>query len=75
MKINQISNAITESDAISNQMLEIKNILHDMGHESKIYVRWKAEHLKDESIITMSEHENKENHNIPNSLVESDIVL
>ena len=47
MKINQISNAMTDSDAISNQMLEIKNILHDMGHDSKIYVRWKAEHLKD----------------------------
>ena len=35
MKINQISNAILKNDAISNQMLALKNILQELGHDSK----------------------------------------
>ena len=41
----------------------------------KIFVRWKDEHLKDDSIITMSEFENQDHYNMPKLLLESDIVF
>ena len=74
MKINQLSNAILKNDAVSNQMLAIKNTLKELGHDSKIYVRWKDENLKDDSIITLSNIDETD-FKLPVSLGISDIIF
>jgi glycosyltransferase involved in cell wall biosynthesis len=74
MKIHQISNAILENDAISNQMLSLKNYLKDLGYDSKIFVKWKDDKIKDDSIVTLSNF-GQSDFNIPTVLQESDIIF
>lgn len=74
MKINQISNAILKNDAISNQMLALKNTLQELGHDSKIYVKWKDEKLKDDSVIALSNID-KTDFELPVSLRNSNIIF
>ena len=75
MKINQLSNAILKNDAVSNQMLAIKDTLKELGHDSKIFVRWKDQNLLDDAIITIPYPENIGYSKIPNLLIESNIVF
>ena len=77
MKINQITNAISQYDAISNQVLEVKNVLHNLGHTSKIYVKYKDPNLKDSSIIMLNKKHN-DSTNISqqkDSIFQSDIII
>jgi len=76
MKINQITNAISKYDAVSNQIIEIKNVLCELGHESKIYVKYKDQNVKDNAITILNE-KTTESKKIPqeSSLFESDIVI
>lgn len=40
MKIHQFATSLTYGDAISDEMLEIQNVLREKGHESEIFVRF-----------------------------------
>lgn len=74
MKIHQILNSISQFDAVSNQAMEMRNVLQKAGHDSRIFVRWKDTNLKDDSIITLNSASENE-FIVPDSLAQNDIVI
>jgi len=77
MKINQLANSISKYDAVSNQIIAIKNVLQELGHESKIYVKYKDNSIQDNAITIL--HEKNDNNSkitpVESSLTHSDIVI